>query len=232
MFCCSLPSPQNSSFVTSRFSGSGQDLSQNTGFCILKLHGSVAVPKQIQDFGKVDLTHKDLFETEGIERLKRIIKCDGVGTERLQVFFPWEILDADGRLNCGGDKVWCNLWKRAKAEVDGASKISFVGMSAHPYLEQGLRYLFADKIGKFEFVVANIDNKEFTEQFRDGNDLEAFTPGGRIWQMLRTSRGGQRLQPTRSQRDTRKLIGLSPDAARLPSMTPRYSFEDFIRWEI
>ena len=30
MFCCSLPSPQNSSFVTSRFSGSGQQL----GFCL------------------------------------------------------------------------------------------------------------------------------------------------------------------------------------------------------
>jgi hypothetical protein len=53
-----------------------------------------------------------------------------------------------------------------------ATEISFVGMSMHEYLLDGLRYLFDGKQGAVEVVVANPDNKPFVQNDRSSHWTE------------------------------------------------------------
>jgi hypothetical protein len=55
-------------------------------------------------------------------------------------------------------KLFCALWKAARDDVQAATKISFVGLSVHPFLEDELRYLFNGKEGAPLVVVANPAN--------------------------------------------------------------------------
>src|SRR5258706_15397773 len=53
------------------------------------------------------------------------------------------------------------LWKRARADVQAADKISFVGLSIGPFMEPELKFLFAGKRDIVETVVANPDAARF-----------------------------------------------------------------------
>lgn len=53
------------------------------------------------------------------------------------------------------------IWERARREVQNADKISFVGLSMHSYLIDGLRFLFEGKTNEAEICVANPDNITF-----------------------------------------------------------------------
>jgi hypothetical protein len=201
------------------------DITKESGFCILKLHGSVALPSVTESHSDVVLRHETLFKLDsGEERLKAIIKCDSYGTENLPVFFPWEVINEKGELQRADDALWSNVWKRAQSEVMAATKISFVGLSAHSYLQLGFDYLFRGKHGLCEFVVANTDNTQFSDLFTAGSGLEPFTPAGRIHQMIQKA-STKKFQSKRSNNDHR-------NAGSGHAMTPRYSFEDFIRWEM
>jgi hypothetical protein len=204
------------------------DIANGSGFCILKLHGSVAWPTDSEtDKRQSVLRHEDLFDsnTSDEHKLKQIVKMDAEGMDNVPVFFPWEVVGDGGKMVREDDRVWSNVWKRARAEVQAAKKISFVGLSAHHYLEFGFQYLFAEKEGHCEFVVANVANKEFLELFNGGEGLQPFTPAGRIYHMLRKC-SKDKLQPSRSKADHRR--GHTTGSP----VTPRYSFEDFIAWEM
>ncbi len=49
------------------------------------------------------------------------------------------------------------IWERAEREIRSADKISFVGLSMHSFLFDGLKYLFDGKEGQVEVCVANPD---------------------------------------------------------------------------
>lgn len=101
------------------------------------------------------------------------------------IVFPWEILAPDGtfvpeaefclkeisemRFNGvailpgnrtqGADpsvySIFKAIWERARSEVQAATSISFVGISMHPYLSDGLKYLFAGKAGGFKWTITD-----------------------------------------------------------------------------
>jgi hypothetical protein len=82
------------------------------------------------------------------------------------IFFPWEILKENGEFVTEADfrsfegktasvdtrfsggsfySVFKAIWQRARKEIIDAQKISFVGLSMHDFLEDGLCYLFAER---------------------------------------------------------------------------------------
>jgi len=79
------------------------------------------------------------------------------------IVFPWELFDGDsGRFisedgfifvkeakdSAAKEKAsllfrhFVSIWENAKRAVSRADKISFIGLSMHEYLEDGLKYLF------------------------------------------------------------------------------------------
>src|SRR5205807_3143353 len=78
---------------------------------------------------------------------------------------PWEIMTKDGQF-CAKDtfpikdKPWAfelfqQIWRRAQYALNTATKVSFVGISMHPFMKLGLEHLFRTKEGECEVVVAN-----------------------------------------------------------------------------
>lgn len=53
------------------------------------------------------------------------------------------------------------IWERAKREVQAADKISFVGLSMHSFLIDGLKFLFEGKKNRVEICLANPENSTF-----------------------------------------------------------------------
>lgn len=82
------------------------------------------------------------------------------------IFFPWEILKENGEFVTEDDfrsfegaaakadtrfpdgsfySVFKAIWQRAQKEIVDAEKISFVGLSMHPFLKSGLKFLFQER---------------------------------------------------------------------------------------
>jgi hypothetical protein len=75
---------------------------------------------------------------------------------------------------CFGDdprlhSLYSAVWKRARREIQGATKVSFVGLSMHEFLDPAIRFLFKDKKGSAKIVVANKEH----ERFRSADGMEA-----------------------------------------------------------
>jgi hypothetical protein len=148
------------------------------------------------------------------------------------IFFPWEILKQDGQfLNerefCykegdAGDvprgqgaydgtlsvyQLFIAIWKRAQKEVSRATKVSFVGLSMHDFLNPALAFLFKERLGSCPVVCVSKEHKEFGARL-DTAYLSPRTPAGKLHRLL------PRICPS--------LEGVSPP------ITSYESFQDFI----
>jgi hypothetical protein len=135
------------------------------GFCVLKLHGSICqVTDEVSGFDT-------LFHQDAQTRAKALF--DGkASTVPAPILFPWEIMTGNGFIdesqfsqqhNRQLYSLFRGIWNRAQMEIEVADKISFVGLSMHQFLNDGLKFLFGGKEGKAEIVVANPDNRGFEE---------------------------------------------------------------------
>lgn len=132
-------------------------------FCVLKLHGSLCF--------RVDTVagYDALFSEAPLERATKLLQgnADSITPP---ILFPWEVMTDQGFV--GNDSplsqqfgslyhLFRGIWERARREVQAADKISFVGLSLHRYLHEGLKYLFKEKAGEVEVCIANPDNTPF-----------------------------------------------------------------------
>jgi hypothetical protein len=131
-------------------------------FCVLKLHGSICYyADEISGFDR-------LFLTEPQVRADKLFNGD---PDRVMppILFPWEVMTERGFAEQNAFPIqsrvlhtlFQGIWERARRDVQAADKISFVGMSMHPFMFDGLKYLFDGKQGKVEVCVANPDNMQF-----------------------------------------------------------------------
>jgi hypothetical protein len=156
-------------------------LLKGKGFCFLKLHGTSVLPGFDSVSGRI--TDRDpLTFYEAFERcellVSKLFEHANMGSHsRPPILFPWELFknngefvsrdefranegslaQSDTRLEDSGSyyDVFKAIWGRAQKEIVDAETISFVGLSMHDFLKSGLRYLFAERVRKFEATVTN-----------------------------------------------------------------------------
>jgi hypothetical protein len=162
--------PHNqSNAVTSGFSSLGNldwlDAKHSKpSFCVLKLHGSICY--RLGNYAN----YKILFEDDVYSRAKSLFDLSG-DSHIPPILFPWEIMNDKDLIDESSFPfiktqpelylLFKGIWERARREVLAADKISFVGLSMHPFLSDGLKYLFDGKSGRVEICVANPDNTPF-----------------------------------------------------------------------
>jgi hypothetical protein len=150
--------------VTSGFGSVGEqkwlgDENTKPSFCVLKLHGSIVhVANQAADY-------EVLFSSDAKQRAEKLFR-EATGSYMTPILFPWEIMTDKGFVEKdsfpfrGSPPLYSlfrGIWERARREVQAADKISFVGLSMHSFLFDGLKYLFDGKEGQVEVCVANPD---------------------------------------------------------------------------
>jgi hypothetical protein len=164
------------------------------------------------------------------------------------IVFPWELFDEHEQftkynsfklLNSSGTpaeeanlpllyNLFSVVWNETKKSVMRANKISFVGLSGGQYLEAGLKFLFKDKAGPVEVVVANTANEIFkSSKIR----LHPASLCGKYYKLLEKVAPRMTCVKSSSEDDgtiTKEDCGEEIDA----DITPRYSFEDFIQFEM
>ena len=156
--------------------------SNSVNLKILKLHGATMYCSQTTQgspptvvFG--DVVPSDVFDND----LKAAIPvlCNAA-LEDPPIAFPFEIFQENGEfmpetefpvtrrrlLETNFEKESLReyfqfLWSLAREEVQQADKVSFVGLSFHPFLNPGMRFLFNGRSGPLQVVNANPDNKLF-----------------------------------------------------------------------
>jgi hypothetical protein len=146
--------------------------------CLLQLHGMIAWPK------RSDAERGVAFDDIFYPRLKERITKLHSGTPP-PIVFPWEIIDEKGKFraksafclqeSCDengrrpGDyegqhdlhDLFVAIWTRARSEILAATKISFVGLSMHDFLEPAFRFLFQGKKTNARIVFANKELERF-----------------------------------------------------------------------
>ena len=133
-------------------------------FCVLKLHGAICY------YADDATSYANLFDETPEQRAKKLF--DPKNNHILPpMMFPWEM--GSGELtgefflesqNRELGPMMLGIWARAHREVLAADKISFVGLSMHPFLFDGLKYLFKGKEGDVEICVVNPENTEFVPE--------------------------------------------------------------------
>lgn len=162
-------------------------LRKKMGFCLLKLHGTIATPTVTNH--RSSLCFDDLFIAAPRSNLANTLSK--FGRTLPPIIFPWEFRHEEG--TCPKDKFCLNdesifapksvlddltcdihalfeaIWYRAQVEITSARRVSFVGISMHPYLHYGFEWLFEmrmramqtprlkAKLESLEVVVANPD---------------------------------------------------------------------------
>jgi hypothetical protein len=187
-----FPSIEVRDAVTSGYASHGnQKWKDQTGFCLLKLHGTLALPTGGQEV----ITWKDLYRETYHHRAVRLsdpkfyVPC----------IFPWEMI-REGEFiseksfclqyqpeNCPAPvyTVFRDTWERARHEVRNASKISFVGLSMHPYLSDGLKFLFVHRSFPPETILCASPGNKAYEKPRDAQH-DPLTPAGRVRRFFST----------------------------------------------
>jgi hypothetical protein len=126
-------------------------------FCFLKLHGTSVLPL----FDRPDKLHHNVLTFDEVfeNRAQLATLPDPVRVDRPKmspIFFPWELMTEKGifvskeafrDVNHTVDNgryygIFKAIWERGQQEVTEAERISFVGFSANPFMENGLRFLF------------------------------------------------------------------------------------------
>jgi hypothetical protein len=129
-------------------------------FSVLQLHGSICFALDNT------LGFETLFEGNSKEGADCLFN---EAAPIAPVMFPWEIMTDNGFVDEKSFvmqniyRLFRGIWEKARREVQEADKISFVGLSMHQFLFDGLQYLFHGKQGAVEVVVANPDNTVFVQ---------------------------------------------------------------------
>jgi hypothetical protein len=211
------------------------------GFNYFKLHGSIAYAN-----GK-EFNHRLLFESNVYDRLDAFARTYYKNSVP-PIVFPWELFGPNREFINANDFIFVKqadnekqreegrrlfslykaIWGNAAETVMRAEKISFVGLSMHPFLEEGLSWLFHGKKDAVEVVVANLENRNFP------NVDDRFHPAsltGRVVKLLRRVAPGLNTLRSSSEHDgnfdTDEIIH-GPGIG----ITPRYSFKEFIEKEM
>jgi hypothetical protein len=158
-------------------------------FCLLKLHGTCALPSRHKRDDQCP-THTELFNPEPLERFRTVADGRFLAAGFSPIFFPWEIITRSGRFKSKKEfrradhrqegshvelfSLFKAIWERARKEVRDAARLSFVGLSMHDYLEPGFRFLLKGKSGHAELVIADIKPQKPAER------LERWLKGFRL----------------------------------------------------
>ena len=157
---------------------------------------------------------KHLFDLPMLERLMTLTSIVGgdIGQSVPPIVFPWEIMKEDGTFIDEGyfphkdevielqDHIWREggrgpldpnlyrlfeaIWTRAQQEVRVATKISFVGLSMHEYLNWGFKFLFRDKEGPVDVVVTDKDGPRTSGGYFNHDQLDASSAPARVLRLL------------------------------------------------
>jgi hypothetical protein len=174
------------------------------GFFYGKLHGSAVFPS-FSDQAPA-YAHQHIFSPEGGKHVG--FAEQHYGHLQPPLLFPWELpplydgfKETDFRIrdeemfagkpphapSANVAKLFESVWRRAEREVAGASRISFVGLSMHPYLEKGFEFIFGGRCGRIakgqlerrdenatcvDLVIAN---PEAVKRDLDGSELSKHT---------------------------------------------------------
>lgn len=156
-----MPGHEHAQIPTAWVSGFGDcdadALLKAKGFCFLKLHGTSVLPLFFPP--NMRRAHPLTFNEVFVDRAQLGKLPDPIRVGRPPtppIFFPWELITEAGEFVTKDDfwgvdgtkdnrtyyPVFRAIWKRARQEITEADRISFVGFSAHEFMEHGLRFLF------------------------------------------------------------------------------------------
>ena len=216
--------------------------SHTDSFHYYKLHGSLAYGSNMY-FG-----HQASFRHDDVKRYENLGE-KSIQSENPPVVFPWELFESDSGKFISEDEFvfvqqakdsaakekakklfqhFKKIWMNSKWAVERADKISFVGLSMHEYMADGLAYLFQGKSNGVQAVVAN----KINEQFKNPeNRLHPSSLCGRVAEMFRTVAPDMKYVRSSSE-DDGIFRDKTPDSAPESDITPRYSFKEFIEREM
>jgi hypothetical protein len=217
------PAPEMLSRLCSGLDGASDDAIRNDeGFCLLKLHGTIALPKN--DRNENALAYDDIFRTHTDPLQFRIS-----GSNDAPMYFPWEVVSHDATgIN---QSIFQAIWWRARREITNAKKISFVGISMHPFLETGLKYLFKQKADHIESI-----GDRFRQEDEALTEVVSASPESEVTD----ARSLLRIPESKACIRLREMLSSVCPKIQLRSsrlresglVTPRGSFDDFIRHEM
>jgi hypothetical protein len=166
-----------------------EKLAEPGAFCLLKLHGTCALPS-CHERDDPCPTHDELFNPDPVMRFHTVSSIRFADVGFSPIFFPWEIISSGGRFvpeekfrrashrQSGSDKelfpLFKAIWQRARKEVQGAAKLSFVGLSMHDFMKPGFCLLLNGKLGHAGLVVADIKPQKPAERL--DRWLQGFCP--------------------------------------------------------
>jgi hypothetical protein len=209
-------------------------LETENGMCLLQLHGAIAWPGVFQ--GESAVWERDLYGKTIQSRVEKLV-FDNAGKRIPPVLFPWEVIDSEGNFmdevkfclpeqsdsngrRQGGYagpnnlyQLFTSIWKRARKEITAATKISFVGLSMHGFLEPAFKFLFQEKENNAEIIVANTDLVHF---IKDTDFKRPANPATKVRKLLEDVW-------------VKRLIEKGILALRIRTQE---SFEDFIKYEM
>lgn len=212
--------------VTSGYASHGnRNWKDAPGFCLLKLHGTLALPTG----GKEVITWTDIHGDTYHGRAVRL-SDSGFSTPCI---FPWEMIKGGEFIsekefclqhqpeNCPAPvyTVFRDTWERARREVTEADRISFVGLSMHPYLYDGLKFLFGDRKSPPDRVLSVSPGNKGYPKPRDAQH-DPLTPAGKVRNFFSRENFGSSW-----------LLYDKPFSGDL-TVTARESFRDFIDKDI
>jgi hypothetical protein len=161
-------------------------------FAFLKLHGTICHPNGAK------LSFSDFFESDPKEQFANL-STSTKAEETPPIVFPWDVFDENGELLKKSDDfalgldpaylpLFQGIWTRARDAVQQARKISFVGLSMHPFLTDAMRFLFKGKrcqSGQVRITVANRDNEVFQRQgMADVDKQPHYSPARKVMGLL------------------------------------------------
>jgi hypothetical protein len=231
--------------------------SESPGFCHLKLHGTAFLPTPLdrgplfwppQQKESTALIAAKIFDFSTLPRFA-CLSDKQFAAQDPPTLLPWEIISEDGRLlnqeefESKTDPNWQHkqlyplfrsIWQRARREIQEADKVSFIGLSLSPFLEPELKYLFAEKKGIIEVVVANPENSKYKDY---SYPFHSRTLCGKVLDMF--ERACPSLCCNRSNNEGRISHYNNPDIV-YSSMTPRAAseitarndFAEFVHFEM
>jgi hypothetical protein len=169
--------------ITSGFSTrSVGALEDGDDLCVLQLHGSIAWPRVSPAEGAIWYHH--LFGTSVGDRMNKLC-LEASSQTRPPIVFPWEVLDDEGKFlpeeaSCLSEvaqgeetgysgstslhQLFISIWKRARKEINRATKISFVGLSMHEFLNPAFKFLFTERKDDAIIVCANKEHEKFQNE--------------------------------------------------------------------
>ncbi|HEY4414909.1 MAG TPA: hypothetical protein VGO57_04375 [Verrucomicrobiae bacterium] len=209
---------------------------QTANFNYFKLHGSITYGSRSH--------HHLKFENDAKYRLVEFAKEGFKEMATPPIIFPWELFNR-GRFISNEDftdnyvrsekkraaqlyLLYKEIWTAAQEKIERANKISFVGLSMHDYLKDGLAFLFQKPPTAVSVVVANPENEYHRSE---KSRLHPASLCGKVVTMLNQIAPDMKICRSQSEHDGNfSMEGF--DGPYVPDITPRYSFKEFIQREM